>query len=117
MKNSIFKVKVVKGKKNQKQTLTHTKRKKVAFCTNENPGYNSVKPEPPKQGFASGDTSEALQSMESSFHLGGIGLGFVLLKELMKCPGLKKDAMKKLDLSFQRAVRGVLSTYELLPLQ
>lgn len=47
-------------------------------------------------------------------HSSGLSLGFVLLKELIKCPGLKYDAMKNLDLSFQRAVKGVLSPYELL---
>lgn len=118
MKDSVFKVKVVKGKKQTKKPM-HKKRKKVAFCTSENPGYSSLKLELPKQGFASGEALEALQSYgEPSFqsrrNSSGLSLGFVLLKELMKCPGLKKDAMKNLDLSFQRAVRGALSPYELL---
>lgn len=68
-KNYIFKVKVVKrGEKTQTKKPTHKKRKKVAFCTSENPGYNSLKLEPPKQGFASGEALEALQSYgEPSF--------------------------------------------------
>lgn len=113
--HSVCKVKVVKGEKNPKQTHPQ-KRKKVAFCTSENPLYSSLKLEPLKHGFDSGEALEALQSHgEPSFQSSsGLSLGFVLLKELVKCPGLKNDAMKNLDLSFQRAVRDVLSPYELL---
>lgn len=115
MKDSVFKVKVVKGEKkpNQQKKPHVQKRKKVAFCTSDNPGYNSLKLEPLKQRFASGEALEALQSYgEPSFqsrrNSSGLSLGFVLLKELMECPGLKNDAMKNLDLFFQRAVRRVL---------
>lgn len=72
----------------------------------------------PKQGFASGETLELCRVRESPpFSLGGsssLSLGFVLLKELMKCPGLKDNAMKNLDLSSQGAVEGELSPCELL---
>lgn len=100
MRDSVLKVKVVKGKKKPKQTTnqqtknpTHNKRKKVAFCTSDNPGYNSLKLEPPKQGFASGEALETLQSYREPFfqsrrNSSGLSLGFVLLKELMECPGV-----------------------------
>lgn len=62
---------------------------------------------------------EALQSyggpsFQSRKNSSGLSFRFVLLKELLKCPGLKYNAVKNLDLYFQGGVKGVLSLCKLL---